>query len=116
MLCVGLYGLGITNAATRGENYFFTFGALAALVLWRSLILTLKPWLMKNWNGPAGIIFNGRGSHYFAGAIVLLVMTAIMVSVGLEPIAEQFAVICYFMLVAGVCLECVEIIKMKKCV
>jgi hypothetical protein len=96
-----LYWQGIQQTSGRGENYFFTFGGIAVVLMWSNLMQLLKPMLMLRWKQ----IYGGAGTHYIVGFMLILVMVAILLVIKLEPIAEQLAVIGYYMLVVGVVLE-----------
>jgi len=96
-----LYWQGIQQSSGRGENYFFTFGGIAVVLMWSNLMQLLKPMLMLRWKQ----IYGGAGTHYIVGFILILVMVAMLLVIKLEPIAEQLAVIGYYMLVVGVVLE-----------
>lgn len=100
-----LYILGLLGRGQRGENYFFTFGGIAAVLAWRAYIFRARDWLREHRPRLAELLYGSEGSHYFAGAIVLLVITAFFVAVRIEAVAEQVAVLVYYMLVAGVLRE-----------
>ena len=110
-LSAALYAMGLFWGKTTGENYFFTFGGITAVLAWRAYVLRAQLWLRKHCPGLAETVYAGAGSYYFLGAVILLVIVALLVSVRLEPIAEQFAVIVYYMLVAGVFRELVFLSK-----
>jgi len=102
---LSLYIAGILISVTNGENYWFTFGGMAAVLAWRALVWWLQPWLEQQWRDVADKVYGGSGTHYFSGFIVILVGVATMLMFKLEPIAEQLAVIGYYMLVVGTILE-----------
>jgi hypothetical protein len=109
-----LYGAGLFQRAQKGENYFFTFGGMAALMTLRAIILLLKPWLRRAHPKLAKSIFDGPGSLYFAAAIVGLVLTALLITAMLEPFAEQMAVVVYYCLVVGTALELMALRRDQK--
>lgn len=98
---VALYGLGLTLTAESGENGFFTFGGMAAVLALRAALLLIEPWLRRLVPSMAEAAFAGAGSMYFSGALVMLVSAAMMLILKLEPIAEQFAIVVYYCLVVG---------------
>ena len=106
---VGLYGLGLALKVASGENYFFTFGGMAAVLALRAALLMVEPWLRRLAPSMAGAIFGGAGSLYFSGALVMLVGTAVMLSLKLEPIAEQFAIVVYYCVVVGTAKEIIAL-------
>jgi Flp pilus assembly protein TadB len=107
---VGLYGTGLAVTAS-GENYGFTFGGLAmVLVIWH-LSRMLKNRFSERFPKAAEYIYRSRGTPFFACAIALLVATALLLVIKLEPVAEQVAVIVYYLLVVGVVGELVSLRK-----
>ena len=106
---VALYVMGLMLSAETGENYFFTCGGIAAMLALRAAFLVLEPWLRRVVPAAASHIFGGAGSLYFSGALVGLLGTALLLSVKLDPLAEQLAVIVYFCLVIGTVKEIVSL-------
>ena len=106
MLAVALYGLGLLVIKVgSGENYFFTFGALALVLALRAGLLVLEPRFRRLFPAAAERVYGGAGSLYFSGALVMLVATAAALSVKLGPIAEQLAIVAYYCLVIGTAKE-----------
>jgi hypothetical protein len=108
-LTLALYGTGLSLKMGSGENYFFTFGGMAVVMVVRELFLVAEPRFRKAFPDIANSVYGGAGSLYFSGALVLLVGTAAMLSLKLEPIAEQLAVVVYYCLVIGTVLEIVAL-------
>ena len=106
---VVLYVMGLMLSAGTGENYFFTCGGIAAMLALRAAFLVLEPWLRRVVPAVASHIYGGAGSLYFSGALVGLLGTALLLSVKLDPFAEQLAVIVYFCLVVGTVKEIVSL-------
>jgi len=102
---MSLYIFGVLISETNGENYWFTFGGMAAVLAWRAFVWWLQPWFEQRWSKVADKVYGGAGTHYFSGFIVVLVGVATMLIFKLEPVAEQLAVIGYYMLVVGTILE-----------
>ena len=100
-----LYWQGLQHFSGHRENYFFTFGGIAVVFVWANLTLLVKPVLTTHWHKMADIIYGGAGTHYIVGFILILMMVALLVVLKLEIMAEQLAVIGYYMLVVGVILE-----------
>jgi hypothetical protein len=82
-----------------------TLGGIAAVMAWRGLVGYFKPSVESWWPDIAVKIYRGSGTHYFIGFIVILIGVAFMLMLGLEPIAEQLAIIGYYMLAVGVVIE-----------
>jgi hypothetical protein len=105
MLTLCLYLLGWRSKADGGENYFFTFGGMAAVFLGRAGLLVLESRLRRHFPRAAERVYGGAGSLYFTEALATLVATAVILSVKLQPIAEQLAIVVYFCLVIGIVKE-----------
>lgn len=114
VVTMSLYGSGLFQKVQKGENYFFTFGGMAAVLALRAIFLLLKPSLRRAYPKLAASIFDGAGSLYFAGAIVCLLLTAFLLIASLEPFAEQLAVVVYYCLVVGMVLEVVALRRNQK--
>ena len=108
-----LYIVGFITGVILGDNYYFTFGGIAVVMTWRALLLYLKPSLESRWPELSNKVFGGAGTKYFSGFIIAIVVAAVMLILKLEPIKEQLAVICYYMLVVGVVLEILDLRKDK---
>jgi hypothetical protein len=108
-ITLALYGAGLNLKTGSGENYFFTFGGIGVVMVVRELFLVAEPRFRKAFPDIANSVYGGAGSLYFSGALVLLVGTATLLSLKLEPIAEQLAVVVYYCLVVGTVLEIVAL-------
>ena len=108
-----LYIVGFITGVILGDNYYFTFGGIAVVMTWRALLLYLKPSLESRWPELSNKVFGGAGTKYFSGFIIAIVVAAVMLMLKLDPIAEQFAVIGYYLLVVGVVLEILDLRKDK---
>ncbi|MBT5032406.1 MAG: hypothetical protein HOM55_08955 [Proteobacteria bacterium] len=64
-------------------------------------LLTLEPFFRRFFPAAAERVYGGAGSRYFFVALVILVETAILLSIGFQSIAEQLAIIVYYCLVIG---------------
>jgi hypothetical protein len=104
-----LYGVGLTFKMGNGENYFFTFGGMAVVMVVREFFLVVEPRFRLAFPNIANPVYGGAGRLYFSGALVLLVGTATLLSMKLESIAEQLAVVVYYCLVVGTVLEIVAL-------
>lgn len=100
-----LYALGLFQPYAQGENYFFTLGGIVAVFSWRAFMRYAREPIFCSRPSWAKIIYGGRGSIYFFGALIFLVITAGILMFNLAPFAEQVAVVVYYFLVAGTILE-----------
>lgn len=105
MLVAALYLLGLRYGTRTGENYFFTFGGLAAVLAGRAWLLSIRARFKARWPTVAEKVYGGAGTLYFAGALAGLVLTALLMALKLEPLAEQVAIVVYYFLVIGTVLE-----------
>jgi len=108
-----LYMVGLMTAVNLGENYYFTFGGIAVVIAWQSLVRCWKPSVESRWPALSEKVYGGAGAQYFSGFIVVLVGVSVILMFKLDPIAEQLAVIGYYMLVVGVVLEILALRKDK---
>ena len=58
-------------------------------------------------------MYSRAGTKYFSSFAVVLIGVAVMLMLRLEPIAEQLALIGYYMLIVGVVLEILDLRKDK---
>jgi hypothetical protein len=98
---IALYSAGLLAIKVGNENYFFTFGALALVFAVRACILGIEPILRKISFVPAERIYFRTGSIYIFEAAIILIATAMMLSVGYKRIAEQMAIAVYYCLLIG---------------
>ena len=104
---ISLYGagMGIMVRAPHGENYFWTFGGLALVLAYHHLIMLSRSLLLRKFPKISGYIYRGPGTPYIAAFIFILFSCALFLAVKLEPVAEQLAIIGYYLLVIGVTRE-----------
>lgn len=100
-----LYVAGLFQRYGQGENYFFTFGGIVAVFSWRALMRYARERIFRAHPALAEKIYGGKGTIYFSGALVGLLVTGGLLVINLAPIAEQMAVIVYYFLVTGTVLE-----------
>ncbi len=105
ILTIGLYALGLRVSGVGNENYFFTFGGLAAVFALRAAILVLEPRVRRRFPAAAERVYGSAGGLYFLGALAVLIATAVMLGMKRQLVAEQLAVIVYYCLVIGVVKE-----------
>ncbi|MDA0692975.1 MAG: hypothetical protein O3C58_14065, partial [Nitrospinae bacterium] len=104
----GLYLMGVFGLLIKwrgGSDFFFSFAAISAVLVWRNMTPYLRPKMESRWPSLVDKVYGGPGTYYIAGFLVTLVMAAFFLIVKLGPVAEQIAVVGYFMLVVGVALE-----------
>ena len=113
IVTLSLYVGGVLLHGMQAENYYFTFGGMAVVMSWRALVEYCKPSVGSRWPRLSKKVYSGAGTKYFSGFIVILVGVAVMLMLKLDPIAEQLAVIGYYLLVVGVVLEILDLRKDK---
>lgn len=108
-VAVGLYCVGIfmmyTQVGGGAESLFFGAGGIAMVFLWRGLSPVVRQQLEKHWPILAYKVYKGEGTYYIAGFLALIMVEVLLFTVNLQPVAEQFAIIGYYMLMLGVILE-----------
>jgi hypothetical protein len=104
-LILALYGTGMNLKMGNSENYFFTFGGIAVMMMVRELLFVVEPHFRQALPNIANPVYSGAGSLYFFEALVLLVGTATLMFLKLELFAQQLAVVFYYSLVVGAVLE-----------
>ena len=101
--------------ALWGEIDLYSFlnilslGSLAMVPVWIHLIKRGRPKIENNWPYLAKMIYAGEESPYLAGFIILLVPATLFRIVNLEFVAEQFAVLGFYMLIMGIFLKVKEL-------
>lgn len=112
IVTISLYVSGVLlPSIIQEENYYFTFGGMAVVLTWRALVECCKPSVESRWPGLSKKVYSGAGTKYFSGFIVVLALVVVALIIKLEPIAEQLAVIGYYLLVVGVVLEILDLRK-----
>ena len=101
------YGLGLWSKITfrSGENFFYVFGGLMMVITMRSFLLTIEPALRKHFPTISVCVYDGHGSLFFSGALLMLFFTTAVSSIGLNSMAEHLAIVVYYLLVIGVLWE-----------
>jgi len=113
IVTLSLYVGGVLLSSMQAENYYFVFGGMAAVLTWRAFLEYCKPSVESRWPSLSKKVYSGLGTKYFSGFIVILVGVALMLMLKLGTIAEQLAVIGYYLLVVGVVLEILDLRKDK---
>lgn len=109
-----LYAYGLLLRNEQGENYFFTFGGILAVFSWRALLRYARERIFRAFPTLADKIYGGKGTIYFTGALVGLLVIAGLLAFNYAPVAEQVAVVVYYFLVTGTVLEIVEMHRASK--
>lgn len=111
---LALYAFGLLLLNEQGENYFFTFGGILAVLSWRAFMRYARERIFRALPPLADKIYGGKGTIYFTGALVGLLVTAGLLAFNYAPVAEQVAVVVYYFLVTGTVLEIVEMRRASK--
>lgn len=111
---LALYAFGLLLRNGQGENYFFTFGGILAVFSWRALLRYARERIFQTLPTLADKIYGGKGTIYFTGALVGLLVTAGLLAFNLAPVAEQVAVVVYYFLVAGTVFEILALRRASK--
>jgi hypothetical protein len=111
---LALYAFGLLLRNGQGKNYFFTFGGIVAVFCWRAFMRYARERISRILPTLADKIYAGKGTIYFSGALVGLLITAGLLALNLAAVAEQVAVVVYYFLVTGTVLEIVELRRASK--
>ncbi|KMP12728.1 hypothetical protein UR09_00085 [Candidatus Nitromaritima sp. SCGC AAA799-A02] len=76
-------------------------GGFILAIAWHCHALLSKPWFDKQWPRVSSIIFSGKDKWDIAGFLILLVPTTFFRLISLELIAEQFAIVAFYLLIMG---------------
>ncbi len=104
----GLYLLAVIGLLIKwkdGADIFFSFAGIAVVLVWRNLIPHMQPRLEQRWPNLADKVFRGAGTPYISVFLMTLLVSTVFLIIRLKPVAEQIAVVGYYMLVVGVFLE-----------
>ena len=93
------------------NGYGKTYGTLCMVIFVIHITQRSKSFLFKNMPKLAELVCNTKSSICFAWAVVLLFLTAILVSLKMNDAAEYFAIIVYYLMVTGVIFEIYRFIK-----
>ena len=110
IFAIAMYEIGILTHSIygKGSNFFFTFGVLVSLVVWRGFIKKIsRPFehrLPNLWNE----IKDRASSQFIVGALLFFGFTAVFRLIQLNELAEPFGSIGFAMLALGVFLELKE--------
>jgi hypothetical protein len=111
IVTVTLYAVGFLSYGMQGENYYFTFGSMVIVMAWHSLAEHLKPSIKFYFPELSIKVYSKAGNIYIFGSIIFLFGVAISLLMNLDFIAEQLAIISYFMLCVTIF---IRIIDMKR--
>lgn len=108
------YAFGFLLRNEQGENFFFTFGGIFAVFSWRALLRCARGRVFQTLPILADKIYGGKGTIYFTGALVGLLVTAGLLAFNYASVAEQVAVVVYYFLVTGTIFEILELRRAGK--
>ena len=106
LIAISLYifGLCVAHADIKG-NYYITCGALTLVLFWRSYLLSIRAWLQSHFSVFANAVYRSAGTPYFFAALLNIIFMSVFLMIKLTPIAEQIAIVVYYLLVVGVVCE-----------
>ncbi len=96
-----LYITGVLMPVQGSENYFITFGGMTVVCFLWHVSRWQQERITRQFPRIAASVYDSRSKTFFAWALILLVVTAILLTMKLEIVAEQAAVIVYYLLVIG---------------
>lgn len=101
VITVGFYFLGIHYNPNHLENYYFTFGSISAVLIWRSCLREAHGFIASHWPFVAKIIYSRTGSRYFVAALINLALVSLLLMIRRDLIADQIATVAYYLLAVG---------------
>jgi hypothetical protein len=110
---MALYGLGFLAEFVlgSGKTIFFALGGLSMVAAIRSGLLILEPEFRRLFPVIFTYVYERPGSLFFSGALLMLIPTTITLSINLNQIGEQLAIIVYYFLVIGLIFEINALVK-----
>jgi hypothetical protein len=111
---LALYVFGLLLRSGQVDNYFFTFGGIFVVFSWRALLICSRERLVRYLPSLSEKIYGGKSTIYFTGALAGLSVTAALLALNLELVAEQVAIVVYYFLVTGTILQIVELRRANK--
>ena len=114
-LAGGVYLIG-TLALLYGISIYsffniLSFGSLAMVPVWNHWIKGVQPKIEKKWPRLAKTIYAEEVTQYISGFFVCLIPVTLFRIFHLDSIAEQFAIIGFYLLVMGIFLKVKNIFK-----
>jgi hypothetical protein len=106
-----LYYFFIYSGRINLNNTYLNLGNIFLVISISYFSFYLKPFILAKFNKLGRKIYRGYGSIYFAWALLFLIFTVIFVGMNLEVIAEQFAIVVYYLLVWGIIKELMSLKK-----
>jgi hypothetical protein len=114
LLAILLYCIGIITNNTQKENYYYTIGGIAVVMVLLHFSRLIKSHVSTVYPKIASYVYRSLSAVFFTWSIALLFITAFLVAARIEVLAEQVAFIVYYLLFAGVINEIIEIKKSNK--
>jgi hypothetical protein len=111
LLAILLYCIGIITNISQKENYYYTIGGIAVVMVMLHFSRLVKNYVSTVYPKVASYVYRSLSAIFFTWSIALLIITAFLVAVRIEVLAEQVTFIVYYLLFAGVINKIVEINK-----
>lgn len=110
---MALYGLGFLAELVigSGKTYFLALGGLSMVIAIRVGLMMLEPIFRRYFPAISVHVYERPGSLFFSGALLMLIPTAIVTSIGLHQIAEHLSIIVYYFMVIGLFFEIYALTK-----
>ncbi len=107
-MAIIFYFTGFKYRVSQGENYWWTFGGIWIVIAYHHFIKLIKNTFQKAFPKLGNYVYRGSGTPYVSGFIFILLICAILLVLNLEPLANQLAIIGYYLLVIGVVRELID--------
>lgn len=94
----GLFMVGLLTVGNQAKNYYLVCGGVVGGFAWHTFI---RSNLGVKWSDLEARIFSGHGVFYIAGFVSAFILTLMAFVANWGRLAEQFAVIGYYLLILG---------------
>jgi len=113
-LGLSFYVLGLKQEVAIQGNKWWVSGGICLTLACCHFIYLMENFLEKRFPSLAKYVYRSPGSPYIASFIIILLFCALFLVVNLEPLANQLAIIGYYLLVIGVVKELIAFLKKSK--
>ena len=108
------YFSGFKYKVYQGENYWWTFGGIWIVIAYHHFIKLIKNTFLKAFPKLGKYVYSGSGTPYVSGFIFILLLCGILLVLNLESLANQLAIVGYYLLVIGVVRELIDFLREQK--
>lgn len=100
-LALVCYAIGLMRKAEAGESVWFTVGAMLLIATWWVIGNKARPWVESRWPRLGARVYAARGGPLFVGALLALVISALLLWVGMGQLAAHVSTLFFYQLCLG---------------